>query len=150
MKTRPFLKLLIGALTGSLLAGSCHAGEFPAGSPKFVTSYSKLLAAQKATGKPAIIIFSATWCPPCQVMKKSVYPSRRVTPYHDKFIWAYLDADDALNEKAMAKFAVQGIPHIEFLDAAGKSTGNQVGGSSAADFAGQLAAQLAKAAPAPR
>jgi thiol-disulfide isomerase/thioredoxin len=148
MKTRAFLTLTLATLTMALLPQSATAGEFPKGSPKFLTSYRKVLSEQKETGKPAILIFSATWCGPCQDMKKNVYPSPDVTPFHDKFIWAYLDADDSQNKKAKEKYAVQGIPLIEFLDTTGESMGQQIGSSSPRDFAKKLEAMLAKATPA--
>ena len=149
MKTRAFLTLALAAITATLLPQPAPAGEFPKGSPKFVTSYRKVLSEQKETGKPAVLIFSATWCGPCQEMKKKVYPSADITPFHDKFIWAYLDSDDSQNKKAKEKYAVKGIPHIEFLDSTGESLGQQVGSSSPADFAKKLEAMLAKATPAP-
>ncbi len=146
MNTRTFLSLSLAAVTGlCALPQSASADDFPKGSPKFVTSFRKVLSEQKETGKPAIVVFSAPWCGPCQTMKKSVYPSAAVKPFHDKFIWAYLDTDVALNKKAAEKFNVTGIPHIEFLNAAGESIGQQVGAGSAADFAKKLEGILAKA-----
>lgn len=149
MNIRSFLIPGLGLAALLLTPCTAAAGEFPKGSPKFVTSYRKVLSESKETGKPAIVIFSASWCPPCQAMKKDVYPNAAVQPFHDKFIWAYLDADDNMNKKAMEKFAVGGIPHIEFLNAAGESIDKQVGGSGdAAGFAKKLEGILAKAAPA--
>ena len=150
MKTRSFLALTLTVALATLvtLPATLTAGEFPKGSPKFVTSYRKALSESEKTGKPIILIFSATWCPPCQNMKKNVYPSADVTPFHDKFIWAYLDADDNQNEKAAKKFSVNGIPHIEFLDKTGESLDKQVGGSQPASFAKKLETLLAKIGPA--
>ena len=146
MKTRSFLGLALAAICA--LPFTASAGEFTKGSPKFITSYRKLLSEQKETGKPAIVVFSATWCGPCQTMKNKVYPSAAVQPFHDKFLWAYLDADDRMNEKAKEKFAVSGIPHIEFLNPAGESIGQQVGSNSPEAFAKKLEEILAKAGPA--
>ena len=145
MKTRSFLGLALAAICA--LPFTASAGEFPKGSPKFITSYRKLLSEQKETGKPAIVVFSATWCGPCQTMKNKVYPSAAVQPFHDKFLWAYLDADDRMNEKAKEKFAVSGIPHIEFLNPAGESIGQQVGSNSPEAFGKKLEEILAKAGP---
>lgn len=127
------------------LALPALAADFPKGSPKFLTSYAAAVAAAKAENKPVVMVFSAVWCPPCQVMKKSVYPSKEVTPLHDKFVWAYLDTDVEANAAAAQKHKVSGIPHIEFLSPKGKSLGNQVGSSSPAEFAGTLEKILAKA-----
>lgn len=120
--------------------------DFPEGSPKFLTDYKAAMEQSKKDGKPAILVFSAPWCPPCQAMKKSVYPSKEVAALHDKFVWAYLDVDEDVNSKAAQKYAVQGIPHIQFVDPSGKDLGNQVGSTTAGDFAGTLSKVLKKAA----
>lgn len=128
------------------------AADFPKGSPKFATNYRAAVAEAKKSGKPLIVVFSAAWCPPCQQMKKSVYPSAEVTPMHDKFIWAYLDVDETENAEVVKKLKVETIPHIEFLDKNGKSLGNQLDANSPAAFAKTLQGILKKAgaeSPAP-
>ena len=136
------LMLLLAALA---VVTPAFADNFPKGSPKFEKSYRSALSDAKKTGKPVVLVFSASWCPPCQTMKKEVYPSAAVKEYHDKFIWAYLDVDDNDNEKASKEFGVSGIPHVQFLDASGKSVDKQVGSTSPEAFAGKLAAVLKKA-----
>jgi thioredoxin-related protein len=121
------------------------AADFPAGSPKFGTNYEEALATAKKEGKPVVLVFSAAWCPPCQAMKKSVYPSAEVKPLQDKFVWAYLDVDEEPNAKAAEQYKVQGIPHVQFLDKEGKALISQVGGVSAAEFAGILTKVAEKA-----
>ncbi len=133
------MKNLIAFLAIAFIAASTtFAGDFPEGSPAFEHKLSDALAKAKTDNKPVIAIFSAVWCGPCQSMKKKVYPSAEVKPLHDKFIWAYLDADDNENKADMEKFKVSGIPHIEFLDSTGKSIGQQVGSGPAAAFAKKL------------
>lgn len=138
------MKKLILLLTTALMLPA-FASDFPAGSPKFGTNYETALATAKKEGKPIILVFSATWCPPCQSMKKSVYPSAEVKPLHDKFVWAYLDVDDAENAKAAEKYGVEGIPHIQFLTSSGKNLDKVVGGAPPADFASTLTKVLEKA-----
>ncbi len=121
------------------------ASDFPTGSPDFKNSSISAMSAAKKSGKPVILVFSAAWCPPCQTMKHDVYPSDAVKPFQDKFVWAYLDVDDERNESAASKYGVNGIPHIEFLNADGKEIDKQVGGTSPADFARTLESVLAKA-----
>ncbi|MCA1964913.1 MAG: thioredoxin family protein [Prosthecobacter sp.] len=131
-----------------LLAAICiplHAADFPPGSPKFNTSFGEALSSAKKEGKPVIVVFSASWCPPCQAMKKNVYPSAEVKQLHDKFVWVYLDVDDDANSKVAQKFKVQGIPHVQFLDKNGSALTSQVGGVSPAEFAKLLATVAEKA-----
>lgn len=114
--------------------------------PVFEHDFSSAIAKAGKEGKPVIAIFSAVWCSPCQTMKNDVYPSDAVKPYHDKFVWAYLDADSPDNQASMKEFGANGIPHIEFLDSTGKSIGKQVGLSSPESFAKRLEETLKKAA----
>jgi thioredoxin-related protein len=78
------------------------------------------------------------------MMKKEVYPSAEVKPYHDKFVWAYLDADDESNAADAEKYGVSGIPHIQFLDKNGNPVDKQVGSSSPEEFASTLKSVLKK------
>ena len=139
------MKSLFLSLAAALLAMPALAGDFPKGSPPFEHSLASVEAKAKKSGKPVVVVFSAVWCPPCQAMKKEVYPSPEVTALHDKFEWAYIDVDEESNAPAAQKFGVQGIPHIEFLDKNGKSLGSQVGATSPGDFAASLKQTLEKA-----
>lgn len=131
--------LILAAATSLALAS-----DFPKGSPAFKDSSTYALSAAKKSGKPVIMVFSAAWCGPCQKMKNEVYPSDAVKAFHDKFVWAYLDIDDERNERIAKKFSVNGIPHIEFLDAEGKEIDKQIGANSPEDFAKTLSSVLAK------
>ncbi|HEX2746892.1 MAG TPA: thioredoxin family protein [Verrucomicrobiales bacterium] len=149
MNRRSILTLAVAAFAGLFVARSSFAGhDFPEGSPKFETKYKSALAEAKKTGKPIIAVFSATWCGPCQANKKNVYPSAEVKPFHDKFVWVYLDVDEAGNKKAAEEFQVSSIPHIQFLNKDGKAIDKQIGGSTPAGFAKTLEGVLAKAGPA--
>ena len=133
-------------LLATLCSLALHASDFPAGSPKFFTTAPSVLKAAKQNGKPVILIFSAAWCGPCQTMKKEVYPSSVVQPLQDKFNWAYLDIDDEANSKLAEGFHVKTIPHLFFLDAAGKTTLDDLKDVTAPkDFAKKLTTVLKKA-----
>jgi len=134
-----FVGLVVGASVGG-------AADFPKGSPKFVTSYAEAAKQAKETGKPMLLVFSADWCGPCQRNKNEVYPSAQVQPYHDAFVWAYLDVDVPANQQAAETFQVRGIPHIHFVNAEGtQALDKVVGTSSPKDFARTLKKVAAKA-----
>ncbi|MEM7700091.1 MAG: thioredoxin family protein [Verrucomicrobiota bacterium] len=110
--------------------------------PRFMDDYSEAVEAATEAGKPVVVVFSASWCPPCQQMKRAVYPSSEVATYHDQFVWAYLDADEGKNREVMESHQVQGIPHIAFLGSDGEVLGQFSGGVSATTFAGYLESVL--------
>lgn len=141
MKT--FGKIL--ALAVVAMAAFAVASDFPEGSPHFVSTMKEAKEKAKAEGKPVVAVYSAVWCPPCQAMKKKVYPSSEVKAYHDKFVWAYIDTDVKENAPDAAKAGVTGIPHIQFLNKDGKEIGKQVGGTSPENFAETLEKMLKKA-----
>jgi thioredoxin-related protein len=121
------------------------ASEFPEGSPAFVSTLAEAKTKAKAEGKPIIAVYSAVWCPPCQAMKKKVYPSSEVKEFHDKFVWAYIDTDLKENAADAQKAGVTGIPHIQFLNKNGKEIDKQVGGMPPDAFAAKLKEVLEKA-----
>jgi thiol:disulfide interchange protein len=129
----------------ALLSGTAFAGDFPEGSPDFLTDYESAQEAAKESGKPLLVVFSASWCPPCQANKANVYPSEAVKAYHDKFVWVYLDTDKSENGKLAKKFGVTGIPHIQFVSADGKTLDKAIGGTSPEKFTKTLDGVLKKA-----
>lgn len=121
-----------------LITAAASASGFPKGSPNFAASFKEVQARAKKSGKPMILIFSAVYCPPCQVMKEEVYPSEVVKPFHDKFEWAYLDLMDRDNIKTAEQFHVSPIPDIRVLGNDGKELVSQNGPTNAEDFARTL------------
>jgi thioredoxin-like negative regulator of GroEL len=140
--------LIIGAILMKLL-GTLDESLTPSsksGAPiGFQTNYDTALSLAQSSGKPLVVIFSASWCPPCQQMKKQVYPSQEVAPYKSQFVWAYLDVDQPSNQIAAQKFGVRGIPHIAFLNAQGTEIATTAGGMPPEAFAAQLKSALAGA-----
>ncbi len=139
------MKTALTLLATAALTVCLHASDFPAGSPKFATTADTVMTAAKTNGKPTILVFSASWCGPCQEMKKDVYPSAAVKPFHDQFNWAYLDIDVAANTKLFESHKLESVPHLLFLDTAGKTIDQQEGSSTPAEFAKKLTQVLKKA-----
>jgi len=136
------LSLLVLGLAVVLTPFAAKSAE---GGPVFLDNFDKAVAASKSSGKPLIAIFSASWCPPCQQMKKSVYPSKEAQPFHDAFVWAYLDADDRANQAVMSQFKVSGIPHVAFVSPDGLIMGHFTGAIPPKEFAEVLTQVLADA-----
>jgi len=108
----------------------------------FGADYQSVVNAAKVDGKPIILIFTASWCGPCQQMKKNVYPSIEVSKVAGYFHWLLIDVDDGRNRSLTQLYGVNGIPHIEVIDSTGRSKGQSIGGRSPSDFAAFLNEQL--------
>lgn len=134
------------ALAALAMAPLTHGegDDFPKGSPKFEHSLESVLKSSKENDKPIVVVFSAIWCSPCLMLKKQVFPSEAVKPFHDKFNWAYIDYDEPENQKAKVKYGVSVIPHIVFADKDGEQVDELLGPCSAEDFAKLLQGALEK------
>lgn len=55
--------------------------------------YEKAYNVAMNSGQPLIVVFSATWCPPCQKMKKDVLIPMMKSGQLDDYLVAYVDID---------------------------------------------------------
>ena len=81
------------AVAALAVASFTLASEFPEGSPAFVSTLAEAKTKAKAEGKPIIAVYSAVWCPPCQAMKKKVYPSSEVKEFNHDLLSGTLESE---------------------------------------------------------
>jgi len=68
----------------------------------------------KQENKPLIILFSATWCPPCQKMKRELLKDPAfVEMANEHFVFAYLDVDR--NRMTSSQFKARSLPTMVFM-----------------------------------
>ena len=127
----------------------------------FTTLAGKAITLSELRGRPVVINFWASWCPPC----------RRELPALEKVYRQYsaqglqllgvavgdeepavrrlvqemrLSYPIGLSDEAGSNYAVSAIPHTFFLDRQGKIVAQRVGGLSEGEFRRQVEALLKK------
>jgi uncharacterized protein YyaL (SSP411 family) len=122
--------LLCLALTG--LVSGAVGGE--ADGPVDWRPYAAALQEAGEVGKPVMIHFTADWCGWCKKMKKETYTHPAVASLlNEAFVATMVDADR--NPRLKARYGVQGLPTIWFLNSEGEGITYVPGFLDAATFA---------------
>ncbi len=86
----------------------------PPGNIAWRTDADVALKESTGDGKPTLVVFTASWCPPCQQMKRESWPAASVAEAAKRYNTVWVDID---NYGALAQqYDVQGIPTVVKLD----------------------------------
>ena len=88
-------------------------------------SFSSGLKEAQKTGKPVLLDFTASWCPPCREMEREVWPDSQVVVSSERFVCVSIDVD--MNEGIAMKYGAQSIPLIVLADPWGNVIGRHAG-----------------------
>ena len=108
----------------------------------WVYNLSEGLTLARAAKKPLMVDFYAEWCGWCKKLDKNVYTNSEVAALSKEFVCVKVDTDKF--GKDASKYAVQGLPTIEFLNADGTVIDSLVGYAAAPDFASKMKKVLKK------
>ena len=79
---------------------------------------AKVVAA--TSGKPILLVFSASWCPACKVMEHEVWPDPDVSQAANAgFVPVYVDVDDRQHAAVTRRYEVGAIPTVLIVDGDG-------------------------------
>jgi thiol-disulfide isomerase/thioredoxin len=75
-------------------SAAAPAAAAPAAKAPAPETYSAARQATAKTGKPLVIMVSTDWCPPCQVMKRTILPRVREHGLFRKVAFAHVNPDE--------------------------------------------------------
>ena len=84
----------------------------------WMTELEPALAKAKETGKPVMVDFYATWCPPCKMLDAQTYTDAGVIEKSKEWVMVRIDVDQ--NKALSQQYGIQSIPTIVLIDPNGK------------------------------
>ena len=82
--------------------------------------FGSAIAEARVSDKPLLLVFSASWCPPCIVMKHEVWSDSEISEVvKDGFVPLHIDVDDKRDAAIAARYGIRGIPAVLIIDANG-------------------------------
>ena len=103
-------------------------------------TYKEALAAAKAEKKLVFIDFYTSWCGPCKMMMKNIFPLKEVGNYlNSKFVCIKIDAEKGEGPELAKRYQVKAYPTFVAINPAEKILMTKVGGSgSGSGFIGSI------------
>ena len=95
---------LLAVLSFFMLTANFAHGQNP-------TDYTTAFEQAQTGDKPLLVLVTATWCPPCQVMKNTTIPQLMQKQAFKDCHWAAVDFD-AEHEIAMQLTEGKGVPQL--------------------------------------
>jgi thioredoxin-related protein len=97
------------------------------------TNFAEVLAKAKKENKMVFMDCYTSWCGPCKMLSKKVFPQKEVGDYFNaNFVNFKVDMEKGEGVELQKKYQVKAFPTLLFLDANGKVLHKMVGGSDAA------------------
>jgi thiol:disulfide interchange protein len=98
---------------------------------QWMTDLTQAAAESASSGRPVFALFTQDQCPPCELMRRDVYPDARIAGLlTEQFVPLKLDMTQVTPEliELSNTFEVMYVPTLIVLDASGRSIARHTGG----------------------
>jgi thiol:disulfide interchange protein len=95
-------------------------------------SFEVALAQSKASGKPVMVDFGATWCGACRMMEEQTYPDAKVIAESKNFVMVKVDVDE--HQDIAAHYGISSLPTTAWLRADGTAIVGAIGALEPGDL----------------
>ena len=112
----------MGSMTGQAFAQQTMYNTYEQATVAPSKTYKEAYQDAQAGDKPLLVLVSATWCPPCQVMKQTTIPQLMQRNAFNDFHYATVDLDQE-EELARQLIGNRGLPQLIMFE---KSEGKWV------------------------
>ncbi len=117
------------------LAYAWYSYYVPSNSVSWAEDFASAQQQAAQSGKPMILFFTAKWCVPCRIMKRTVWADEQVeTTVNAQFIPLMIDVDDPDVAPVLRRYPINGTPATIITDSQGAVLQQVTGGIGRSHF----------------
>jgi thioredoxin-like negative regulator of GroEL len=104
--------LVVGSPAHAVSLPSTQVAWVPAAAPADI---DRAFATARAANKPLLLYWGATWCPPCNQLKATLFNRQDFAALSKSFVAVHIDGDRPGAQKLGQQFKVRGYPTLVLL-----------------------------------